>query len=55
LASRRAAWHTPSGCGDQGGATIPQQLAKLLYTGDRHDLAGKLAQLGLALKLRRAC
>jgi len=47
----RVAWHTLSGGGDQGGATIDQQLAKRLYTGDRHDLAGKLAQLGLALKL----
>ena len=37
--------------GDPGGSTIPQQLAKLLYTGDRHDPLGKLEQVGLAVKL----
>jgi membrane peptidoglycan carboxypeptidase len=47
----RVAIHTLSGSGDQGGATIDQQLAKLLYTGDRHDAAGKVEQLGLAFKL----
>lgn len=35
----RVALHTPSGSGDQGGATIDQQLAKLLYTGDHWGVA----------------
>ena len=37
----------------QGGATITQQLAKRLYTGDRGGLWGTLDQVGLAIKLER--
>lgn len=37
---------------DQGGSTIEQQLAKMLYTPGRHGLRIKLKQVVLALKLR---
>lgn len=36
---------------DQGGSTIDQQLAKMLYTPARHGLAFKLERVGLAIKL----
>lgn len=51
----RVVWHAVAltSRGDPGGATISQQLAKRLSTGDRRDLAGKLEQVGLALKLER--
>jgi membrane peptidoglycan carboxypeptidase len=51
----RVAWAglRASGAGDQGGSTITQQLAKRIYTGDRGGVLGKLAQLGLAIKLER--
>jgi membrane peptidoglycan carboxypeptidase len=51
----RVGWATLFGSHgqDQGGSTIAQQLAKQLYTGDRHDPLGELRQLGLALKLER--
>jgi membrane peptidoglycan carboxypeptidase len=41
-----------SGRGDQGGATLYQQLAKMLYTPDRSGLAAKTEQVALAVKLR---
>ncbi|MCU1473287.1 biosynthetic peptidoglycan transglycosylase [Amnibacterium sp.] len=37
--------------GDTGGATIEQQLAKMLYTGGRRQPVDQLEQVGLALKL----
>jgi membrane carboxypeptidase/penicillin-binding protein PbpC len=37
--------------GDPGGSTISQQLAKMLYTPGRADLAAKLEQVALAIKL----
>ncbi|MHB1614977.1 MAG: biosynthetic peptidoglycan transglycosylase [Actinomycetes bacterium] len=42
------------GPGDQGGATIPMQLAKLLYTPDHPGLGSKVTDLVLAVKLVRA-
>ena len=38
---------------DSGGATIEAQLAKPLYTGDRHDWAAHVDLVGLAVKLDR--
>jgi membrane peptidoglycan carboxypeptidase len=38
---------------DSGGATVEAQLAKLLYTGDRHDWAAQVDLVGLAVKLDR--
>jgi penicillin-binding protein 1A len=37
--------------GDLGGSTITQQLAKMLYSPARRDLAAKLREVALALKL----
>lgn len=45
---------TIEGRADAGGATIEQQLAKLLYTGGRQEPVDQLEQVGLALKLDRA-
>jgi penicillin-binding protein 1A len=45
---------TIEGRSDAGGATIEQQLAKLLYTGGRQEPVDQLEQVGLALKLDRA-
>jgi membrane peptidoglycan carboxypeptidase len=42
------------GSGDQGGATIEQQLAKLLYTPAEHGLDAKVKQVALAVKLNFA-
>ena len=39
---------------DQGGATIEQQLAKMLYTPGQAGLTAELAQVALALKLNYA-
>jgi membrane carboxypeptidase/penicillin-binding protein PbpC len=39
------------GSGDPGGATLDQQLVKILYTGGRDDPKDQIAQAGLALKL----
>ena len=44
-----ASWLT--GGGDQGGATLYQQLAKLLYTPGRSGLGDELEQVSLAVKL----
>jgi len=41
-----------SGRGDQGGATLYQQLAKMLYTPGRTGLAAKAEQVALAVKLK---
>jgi penicillin-binding protein 1A len=41
-----------SGRGDQGGATLYQQLAKMLYTPGRTGLAAETEQLALAVKLK---
>jgi membrane peptidoglycan carboxypeptidase len=38
--------------GDQGGATLYQQLAKLLYTPDRGGLVVEAEQVALAIKLK---
>ena len=46
-----ASWLTGGGAADQGGATIYQQLAKLLYTRDRAGAVVELEQVGLAVKL----
>lgn len=40
-----------TGNANAGGATIEQQLAKLLYTPGRSDLSAELEQVGLAFKL----
>ncbi|HVA91861.1 MAG TPA: biosynthetic peptidoglycan transglycosylase, partial [Chloroflexota bacterium] len=37
----------------EGGSTITQQLAKVLYVRDDHSLGAKLQMIGLALKLER--
>ena len=42
---------TVAGSPDAGGATLEQQLAKLLYTGGRQDPVSEAEQVGLALKL----
>ena len=42
-----------SGGPDRGGSTITQQLAKALYTGNKHGVPGKLRALGLAVKLAK--
>ena len=39
------------GLPDQGGSTIAQQLAKLVYTGPATGLGSEIEQIGLALKL----
>jgi membrane peptidoglycan carboxypeptidase len=41
-----------SGKGDQGGATLYQQLAKMLYTPGRTGLAAEAEQVALAVKLK---
>jgi hypothetical protein len=45
---------TVEGRPDAGGATIEQQLAKMLYTGGRQQPIDQAEQVGLALKLDRA-
>ncbi len=37
--------------GDQGGATLDQQLVKILYTGGRRSITDRVEQVGLAVKL----
>jgi penicillin-binding protein 1A len=41
-----------SGRGDEGGATLYQQLAKMLYTPGRSGLAAEAEQVALAVKLK---
>lgn len=43
---------TGSGSGQQGGATLYQQLAKMLYTPQRGGLRIEIEQVALAVKLR---
>ncbi len=40
------------GKGDEGGATLYQQLAKMLYTPDQSGLTAKAEQVALAVKLK---
>ncbi len=47
----RVAWSTLTTGSPQGGATISQQLAKVLYVEDDHTLGAKLRMMGLAVKL----
>jgi membrane peptidoglycan carboxypeptidase len=51
LAVGRVVWAQLSGGTDQGGATLEQQLAKLLYTPDGSGATVELKQVMLALKL----
>ncbi len=51
IARVSASWLTGGGAGDQGGATIYQQLAKLLYTPGRSGAGVELEQVSLAVKL----
>jgi penicillin-binding protein 1A len=41
-----------TGSGEQGGATLYQQLAKMLYTPERGGLRVEIEQVALAIKLR---
>lgn len=41
-----------TGQGDEGGATLYQQLAKMLYTPDSTSFAAKAEQMALAIKLK---
>jgi membrane peptidoglycan carboxypeptidase len=56
LAVGRVAWAeiTSGNGGDQGGATIEQQLAKLLYTPTETGLGAEVKQVVLAFKLNLA-
>jgi penicillin-binding protein 1A len=54
LAVGRAAAGRLTGGQDQGGATIEQQLAKMLYTPAQSGLAVELKQVALAVKLNAA-
>ena len=54
LAVGRAAAGKLTGGQDQGGATIAQQLAKMLYTPGQSGLAVELKQVALAVKLNAA-
>jgi membrane peptidoglycan carboxypeptidase len=51
LAVGRVAWADVSGGADQGGATLEQQLAKLLYTPAQTGFDAELKQVVLAFKL----
>ncbi len=51
LAVGRVVWAKLTGGTDQGGATLEQQLAKLLYTPGRSGASVELKQVILALKL----
>lgn len=52
LALGRVLYGGVTGRADQGGATIYQQLAKMLYTPGRATLAAKAEQVALAVKLK---
>jgi membrane peptidoglycan carboxypeptidase len=54
LAVGRVVWAKLSGGTDQGGATLEQQLAKLLYTPGAAGAKVELEQVALALKLNAA-
>ena len=51
LAVGRVAWSDVSGGTDQGGATLEQQLAKLLYTPTQTGFDAELKQVVLAFKI----
>ena len=51
LAIARVVEAAVTGQGDQGGATLDQQLAKLLYTDGKSGVPVKVEQVGLAVKL----
>jgi monofunctional glycosyltransferase len=51
LAVGRVVWAKLTGGTDQGGATLEQQLAKLLYTPDETGLRAEVKQVALAVKL----
>ena len=48
----RVAYSVLTGKGDQGGSTLYQQLAKMLYTPGRSGLSAKVEQVALAVKLK---
>jgi penicillin-binding protein 1A len=48
----RVAYSLVTGKGDQGGSTLYQQLAKMLYTPGQSGLPAKVEQVALAVKLR---
>lgn len=52
FAVARVSYSYLSGHGDEGGATLYQQLAKMLYTPGRSGLVAKTEQLALAVKLK---
>ena len=54
LAVGRVAAGKVTGSADQGGATIEQQLAKMLYTPGQAGLTAELKQVALAVKLNYA-
>jgi membrane peptidoglycan carboxypeptidase len=54
LAVGRVAWAKVSNGSDQGGATLEQQLAKLLYTPGEAGWQAELKQVALAVKLNLA-
>jgi membrane peptidoglycan carboxypeptidase len=54
LAVGRVVWAKLTGGTDQGGATLEQQLAKLLYTPNQSGLKVELKQVALAFKLNAA-
>ncbi len=51
LGSLRATAGSLLGQSDPGGATLDQQLAKLLYTGGRRSFADRVEQVALAVKI----
>jgi hypothetical protein len=51
LAIARVAEAAVTSQGDQGGATLDQQLAKLLYSNGKSAVSAKLEEVGLAVKL----
>jgi penicillin-binding protein 1A len=54
LAVARVAWAKLTGGSDQGGATLEQQLAKMLYTPAERGFAAEVKQVVLAVKLNQA-
>jgi membrane peptidoglycan carboxypeptidase len=52
VAIGRILYGSVAGRGDEGGATLYQQLAKMLYTPGQSDLTAKAEQVALAVKLR---
>jgi membrane peptidoglycan carboxypeptidase len=52
IAVLRVIYGKVTGAGDEGGATLYQQLAKMLYTPGRAGLSAEAEQVALAVKLR---